>query len=75
MATKKLSQNEKIRRLFVNKGLTRSQIASRLGVAYQVVFKATSVQYASKGWVERLEAAHAAREAAANRAVEAAAEA
>jgi len=74
MATKKLSQNEKIRRMFVIKGMTRGAIAKRLGVAYQVVFKATSVQYASKAWVERLEAAHAARAIAAAQAVEAAAE-
>jgi hypothetical protein len=74
MATKRLSQNEKIRRMFVNKGMARGDIAKRLGVAYQVVFKATSVQYASKAWVERLEAAHAAREAAAVIAVEAAGE-
>lgn len=59
MATKKLTQNEKIRRAFM-KGLTRGQLAKRFGVRYQTVFKATSPKYASADWRERLEQHQAA---------------
>jgi len=63
MATRKLSQNEKIRRAY-ERGMTRSAIAKRFNVPYQTVFKATSVKHGSKAWRARLEAVEASRASA-----------
>lgn len=58
MATTKVSQQESIRKLFTEKKLTRGEIAKKLGIRYQIVFKATNVRYAPKSWSERLEQRH-----------------
>lgn len=59
MATQ-VSQQEKIRQMYV-KGMTRSEITKKLGIRYQIVFKATNVTprqdgtfYVPKSWLDRL---------------------
>lgn len=61
--TKKISQNEKIRRAYV-RGMSRSAIAKRLGVSYQTVYKATSDKHASKSSREQISEINAGRKAA-----------
>lgn len=56
MATQ-ISQQERIRRMFV-KGVSRADIHKKLGIRYQIVFKATNVKYAPKSWSDRLTNAH-----------------
>jgi len=67
--SRKLSQNEKIRRAFA-RGMTRAAIAKRYNVPYQTVYKATSVRHASKAWSERIVALNAATDEERNREVE-----
>jgi DNA invertase Pin-like site-specific DNA recombinase len=57
MSAGTISQQEQIRRLFV-KGTPRATIAKKLGIRYQIVFKATNVKYAPKSWAERIANAH-----------------
>lgn len=54
------SQQTLIREMFV-KGLTRSQIKNKLGIRYQIVFKAVNVKYAPKSWSQLLTDAHAGK--------------
>lgn len=66
--SRKLSQNEKIRRAFA-RGMTRGAIAKRFKVPYQTVYKATSNKHAPKEWRERLATINEAAEEEKNREV------
>lgn len=57
MATQ-ISQQEQIRRMFL-RGKARKDIAKKLGIRYQIVFKATNPKYAPSKFKERLAAQHA----------------
>lgn len=43
----KVSQQQTIRNLFLG-GMTRGEVAKKLGIRYQIVFKATNPKYAPK---------------------------